>query len=43
MASAHDCNHMFGKPRGAFVLVLGFQESLDYEHEDDDENEPSPT
>jgi hypothetical protein len=38
---------MFGKPCEAFllvvvlVLVLGYSGFLDYEHEDDDENEPS--
>jgi hypothetical protein len=38
-----------GKPCEAFLLVvvlvpvLGFSAFLDYEHEDDDENGPSPT
>jgi len=32
-----------GKPRESLLLVLGFSGFVDYEHEDDDETEPSPT
>ena len=40
---------VFSKPCEAFLLVVvlvlvpGFSEFLDYEHERDDENEPGPT